>query len=78
MPEETVTVNKRGQFTIPIKLRKQFRIQEGTKLIVTQDESGIFVRRLPEIDDLLGIHSGKITLIEELAELDQMRKQDRY
>jgi len=78
MSEETVTVNKKGQFTIPARFRKQFRIQEGTKLLVTQDEYVMTVRRVPEFDDLLGMHSGKIDRKEILEELDQMRKQDRY
>jgi len=73
-----VVVNKRGQFTIPARLRKLHRIKEGTKLLISQDESAIIVRRLPEFDDLLGMHSGEITLLEMTTELDQMRKQDRY
>ncbi|HYB03533.1 MAG TPA: AbrB/MazE/SpoVT family DNA-binding domain-containing protein [Nitrososphaerales archaeon] len=78
MSEETVTVNKKGQFTIPARFRKQFRIQEGTKLLVSQDEYAMTVRRVPEFNDLLGMHAGKITYPEMLEELGQMRKQDRY
>ena len=78
MSEETVTVNKRGQFTIPSKFRKQLRIREGTKLLVTQNESVLIARPLPDIDDLLGIHAGRVTPIELQFELDKMRKQDRY
>lgn len=78
MLEETVTVNKKGQLTIPAKFRKQFKIQEGTKLQLIQEEYAITLRRVPEIDDLIGMHSTKISLEEMLQELDQMRKQDRY
>jgi len=78
MSEETVTVNKKGQFTIPARFRKEFRIQEGTRLLVTQDEYVMTLRRVPEFDDLLGLHSGKITYLELVEELGQMRKQDRY
>jgi AbrB family looped-hinge helix DNA binding protein len=78
MSEETVTVNKKGQLTIPAKFRRAFRIQEGTKLLVTQEEYTITIRRLPVFDDLLGMHAGKILLSELIEELDQMRKQDRY
>ncbi len=78
LSEETVTVNKKGQFTIPARFRKQFRIQEGTKLLVTHDEFAIVIRRLLDMDDLVGIHSGKTGAEELLKELDQMRKQDRY
>ena len=78
MSEETVVVNKRGQFTIPARLRKIYRINEGTKLLISQGEYSIVVRRLPEFDDLLGMHSGEISLEEMITELEQMRKQDRY
>jgi len=78
MSEETVTVNKRGQFTIPSRFRRMLGIQEGSKLLLTQDESTLIVRRLPEIDDLLGLHSGKVTLVELQSDLDLLRKQDRY
>ena len=78
MSEETVTVNKRGQFTIPARFRKEFRIQEGTKLVLTREEYAIIVRRVPEFDDLVGMHTGKITLEELLNDLRVVRKQDRY
>jgi len=78
MSVERVTVNKKGQLTIPSRFRKTLDIKEGTKLLVTQEESTIILRRLPEIDDLLGIHAGKVFQIELQTELDQMRRQDRY
>jgi AbrB family looped-hinge helix DNA binding protein len=78
MSEEMVVVNKRGQFTIPARLRKLYHIKEGTKMLISQGEYSIVVRPLPEFDDLLGMHSGEISLEEVFTELDQMRKQDRY
>lgn len=78
MSAERVTVNKKGQLTIPSRFRKQLKIQEGTKMLVTQEESAIVLRRVPEIDDLLGVHAGKVFRIELETELDQMRRQDRY
>jgi AbrB family looped-hinge helix DNA binding protein len=78
MSFERVTVNKKGQLTIPSKFRKQLDIKEGTKLLVTQEESSLVFRRLPEIDDLLGIHAGKLFEVELQFELDKMRRQDRY
>ena len=77
MSEEAVTVTKKGQVTIPARFRKQFRIKEGTKLLITQGENVMIVRPLPDIDDLLGVFSGKVSLDEIRNELDQMRKQDR-
>jgi len=76
--EEMVTVNKRGQFTIPARLRKEFHIRDGTKLLITQDSSSMTIRPVPEIDDLLGVHSGKVTVEDVMDDLVKMRKQDRY
>lgn len=78
MSEETVSVNKRGQFTIPKRFRKDLRIEEGSKLLVIEEESSLVIKRLPEMDDLLGLHAGKNFYIELQFELDKMRKQDRY
>jgi AbrB family looped-hinge helix DNA binding protein len=78
MSEETVAVNKRGQFTIPSKIRKQLGIQEGTKLLITRDDSAMILRKLLDIDALTGIHSGQVSADELNQELDSLRKQDRY
>jgi AbrB family looped-hinge helix DNA binding protein len=78
MSDEAVTVTKKGQVTIPARFRKQFNIKEGTRLLITQGDSVIIVRPLRDIDDLSGIYSGKASLSEMRAELDLMRKQDRY
>ena len=59
MSEEAVTVTKKGQVTIPARFRKQFNIKEGTRLLITQGDSVRIVRPLRDIDDLLGIYSGK-------------------
>jgi len=71
-------VTKKGQVTIPARFRKQFKIKEGTRLLITQGENVMIVRPLLDIDDLLGIFSGKVALDEIRNELDQLRKQDRY
>ncbi len=71
-------MNKKGQFTIPARLRKQFGIQEGTKLLVSHDDYAMTLRRVPEFNDLLGMHAGKVTYPELVEELGQTRKQDRY
>jgi len=78
MSEEAVTVTKKGQVTIPARFRKQFKIKEGTRLLITQGENVMIVRPLPDIDDLLGMFSGKAKIDEIRIELDEMRKQDRY
>ena len=78
MLEQAVKVTRKGQVTIPSKYRKKFNIREGSKLLVSQDDDLIIMRPVPDIEDLAGIHSGKITLEEMRKELDRMRSNDRY
>jgi AbrB family looped-hinge helix DNA binding protein len=42
--EKEVVVTKKGQTTIPVKLRKKYKIQEGTKLAVIDTEEGILLK----------------------------------
>ena len=39
--ESEVVVTKKGQTTIPAKLRKKFKIEEGTRLEVVETDQGI-------------------------------------
>jgi len=78
MSEATVKVTRKGQVTIPVAFRKKLRIREGTKLIVSQEKGHITMEPVPDLEELVGIHSGKITLKEMKNELDRMRSEDRY
>lgn len=71
-------MTRKGQVTIPVEYRKKLRIREGTKLIVSQDKDHIVMKPLPDIEELAGVHSDKITLKEMKKELDRMRSEDRY
>ena len=39
----TITVTQKGQVVIPSKLRKKLNIKKGTKLIVREEDGGIFM-----------------------------------
>ena len=43
MPE-VVTVGEKGQIVIPKKMRKELKIERGTKLIVTEDKDKITIK----------------------------------
>ena len=43
MPE-VVTVGEKGQIVIPKKIRKELKIEKGTKLIVTEDKDKITIK----------------------------------
>ena len=78
MSEVSVKVTRKGQVTIPVEYRKKLHIREGTRLIVSQNRDGVFMKPVPDIEDLTGIHAGKMTLAEARRELDKMRSEDRY
>lgn len=78
MSEVSVKVTRKGQVTIPAPYRRKLHIEEGTKLIVSQDNDAIIMRPVPELEDLAGIHANKVSLEEMRRDLDKMRTEDRY
>ena len=52
--ERTVKVTRRGQTTIPVALRRRYRIKEGSRLIVEAREDGIVMRPVTNLEDLAG------------------------
>ena len=71
-----VSVTKKGQITIPVKLRRKFRIEEGSKVEVMEEEGNIVIRKLPSIFDLPGTGAGKGDVEKLKRILDQMRAED--
>ena len=52
--ETEVVVTKKGQTTIPARLRKKFKIEEGTRLEVVETEEGILFKPKKSFWDLIG------------------------
>ncbi len=75
---KTVSVTRKGQVTVPITLRRKYGIEEGMKMIVEDSGSGIVLKVVPRLVDLIGIDSGKVNLERTLEKLDKMRSEDRY
>jgi AbrB family looped-hinge helix DNA binding protein len=71
-------VTRKGQVTIPVELRRQYKIVEGTKLTVEDSPQGIVFKVTPKIEDLAGVDAEKITIEKAVEILDKMRAQDRY
>jgi AbrB family looped-hinge helix DNA binding protein len=65
--EDEVIVTRKGQTTIPIKLREKYNIEEGTRLQVVDTNDGILLRPKQSTLDLAG--SGA-----KYASPDQMKK----
>ena len=50
---DLTTVTSNGQITIPSQLRKQFNLEQGTKLIVIPTDYGLVLQKLdlPSVDE---------------------------
>jgi AbrB family looped-hinge helix DNA binding protein len=74
--ESEVVVTKKGQTTIPARLRKKFKIEEGTHLEVIETEEGILFKPKKSIWDLIGSGAPYATVEEMKKELDKLREED--
>jgi antitoxin PrlF len=50
---ELATVTSKGQITIPSRLREEFGLEEGTKLMVVPTEHGLVLKKidLPSVEE---------------------------
>jgi AbrB family looped-hinge helix DNA binding protein len=71
-----VKVTRKGQTTIPAKLRSKYGIEEGTRLTVVDSGGGILFKRAPSTADLAGSGSSKASPKEMKALLDKLRGED--
>ena len=71
-----VTVTKKGQTTIPVELRKKYKIQEGTRLQVIDTEEGILLKPKKTIWDMIGAFSDSTTADEIDRQLYKLRHED--
>lgn len=74
--ENEVVVTKKGQTTIPVQLRRKFRIEEGTRLEVIETSEGILFKPKKSFWDLIGSGAPYATVEEVKSELEKLRKED--
>jgi len=73
-----VLVTRKGQVTVPIELRRKYGIEEGMKMTIEDSGSGIVLKVVPKLEDIVGAYTGKICPQEAMKILDKMRSEDRY
>ncbi len=74
--ENQVVVTRKGQTTIPAKLRRKYKIEEGTKLQVIDTNDGILLKPKLTTMDLFG-SGAKYATVEEMKKLlDELRAED--
>ena len=76
MTSEEVVVTRKGQVTIPIKIRRKFKIEQNTKVTIQEEDGKIVIKKQPSIFDLAGSSAGKASVDELKQMLDEMRAQD--
>lgn len=76
MTSEEVVVTRKGQVTIPVKLRRKFGIEESSKVEIVEEDGKIVIKKQPSIFDLAGSGAGKASVDEVKRMLDEMRAQD--
>jgi AbrB family looped-hinge helix DNA binding protein len=74
--EKEVVVTRKGQTTIPVKLRAKYKIEEGTRLEVVDTEEGILFKPMKSTVDLAGSGAKYATPEEMKKLLDKLREED--
>jgi AbrB family looped-hinge helix DNA binding protein len=74
--ETEVVVTRKGQTTIPARLRAKYRIEEGTRLEVVETEEGILFKPKKSTIDLAGSGAKHATPQEMKKLLDKLREED--
>ena len=74
--EAEVVVTKKGQTTIPVKLRRKYKIEEGSRLEVIDTKEGILFKPVKSIWYMIGAFAKYRTPEEAKKELDRLRHED--
>ncbi len=74
--ENDVVVTRKGQTTIPVHLRKKYKIEEGTRLEVIDTKDGILLKPKKSFWDLIGSGAPYASVEEVKKELDKLREED--
>jgi len=71
-----VVVTRKGQTTIPVRLRRKYGIREGSRLRVADAGGGILLKPTPSTIDLAGSGAKYATPEEMKRQLDRLRAED--
>jgi AbrB family looped-hinge helix DNA binding protein len=71
---QEVVVTRRGQTTIPTKVRRKLGIREGTRLTVEMSGDKVVFTKVPSIFDLA--ETSKMSAEQAFKRLDAMREEE--
>ena len=70
------TITKKGQITIPRKLRDEFNLKPGKKVFFVKSEDGVLIKPVVEnVRSLRGILNTEVTSDEIQDEITNIRKE---
>ena len=72
---ETVTVTRKGQVTLPSRLRKELRILKGEKLLIVREGNAIKIIPVPKLSRLAGVDEEVFRGRKPSEEIETMRKE---
>ena len=73
--QKTVKVTRKGQTTIPARIRDELGIKEGDVLSVEAVDQAVIFKRIPKIEDCAGIFAGHADVTEMKKEIDKLREE---
>ena len=73
--QKIVRVTRKGQTTIPAKIRQQLGIKEGDELAVETMDQQVIFKLIPRIEDCAGIFEGHADVVELKKEIDKLREE---
>jgi AbrB family looped-hinge helix DNA binding protein len=73
---EEVVVTRKGQTTIPIALRRKYKIMEGSRLEAIDTGEGVLFKPKLSFLDLAGSGAEKAALKDMKNLLDKLREED--
>ena len=73
--QKIVKVTRKGQTTIPAKIREQLGIKEGDELAVEIKDQQVIFKPIPRLEDCAGIFAGHADVVELKKEIDKLREE---
>lgn len=70
-----VKVTRKGQITIPAKVRKELGIKGGDVLVVETVDQKVTFKRVPKLEELAGVLAGEADVSELKKELEKLREE---
>jgi len=73
---QEVVVTRKGQTTIPIELRRKYKVEEGSRMQVLDTGDGILLKPKFSFFDMVGADAKVATTKEMKTLLDKLREED--